>query len=112
MSYELSKLEAVAEGDQDFIVTVLQVFVVEVTEDVKKMIQCFGYKDFEALSKLAHKIKPNLMLLGMSEATDSCIKIEKNKKNPMPLEVLQSLLEHLEASVKEVVLELKLAYKL
>lgn len=30
----------------------------------------------------------------------------------MPLEVLQSLLEHLEASVKEVVLELKLAYKL
>ena len=90
----------------------MQVFVVEVTEDVKKMIQCFRYKDFVELSKLAHKIKPNLMLLGMSEATDSCIKIEKNKKNPMPLEVLQSLLEHLEASVKEVVLELKLAYKL
>ncbi len=112
MSYELSRLEAVAEGDQDFIVKVLQVFVVEVSEDVKKMIQCFGYKDFVELSKLAHKIKPNLILLGMDEATDSCLKIEKNKKAPMPLEILKSLLDHLESSVKEVVLELKLAYKL
>lgn len=112
MTYELSRLEAVAEGDQDFIIKVLRVFVVEVSEDVNKMFQSFKFNDFAELSKIAHKIKPNLILLGMESATNSCLCIEKNRLYPIPLEELWSHLEHLDTSIKEVVLELKLAYKI
>ena len=111
MTYELSRLEAVAEGDQEFIIKVLEVFVIEVTEDVSKMFQSFKYNDFATLSKIAHKIKPNLILLGMQSATDACINIEKNRLNPIPLEQLWAHLDHLDKAVKQVVLELKKNYK-
>jgi len=110
--YELSSLEAVAEGDQEFMIKVLKVFVTEVTEDLRRMRLAFGQNDLLELSKLAHKIKPNLILIRMEGASDSCLKIEKNKFDPISLELLNFHLQHLETTVKEVVLALQLAYKL
>jgi len=41
MKYDLARLEAVAEGDKDFIVKVLKVFIVEVSTDIQKMQDAF-----------------------------------------------------------------------
>lgn len=41
MMYELSRLEAIAEGDHEFMIKVLKVFVIEVTEDLIRMRVAF-----------------------------------------------------------------------
>jgi len=75
--YELSRLEAIAEGDQEFMIKVLKVFVIEVTEDLIRMRVAFQQNNLLELSKLAHKIKPSLVLIGIEGASESCL---QNKK--------------------------------
>ena len=64
------------------------------------------------ISKLAHKIKPNLILLGLDQATSLCIHIEKNRLTPMPVATLIKQLNDLQASVAEVVEVLKSDFSL
>jgi HPt (histidine-containing phosphotransfer) domain-containing protein len=112
MMYELSRLEAIAEGDQEFMIKVLKVFVIEVTEDLIRMRVAFQQNNLLELSKLAHKIKPSLVLIGIEGASESCLQIEKNKLDPIPLELLNFHLVQVETAVMEVVLALQLDYKL
>ena len=103
MKYDLARLEAVAEGDKDFIVKVLKVFIVEVSADIQKMQDAFKADEMLEISKLAHKIKPNLILLGLDHAASLCMRIEKNRLTPMPVATLIKQLNDLQASVAEVV---------
>ena len=112
MKYDLARLEAVAEGDKDFIVKVLKVFIVEVSTDIQKMQDAFKADEMLEISKLAHKIKPNLILLGLDQATSLCISIEKNRLTPMPVATLIKQLNDLQASVAEVVEVLKSDFSL
>lgn len=112
MKYNLSKLEAIAEGDQDFILKVLEVFVAEVSEDLKRMKDFLKSNEFEEISKIAHKIKPNLILLGISSAVEHCLIIEKNRLKPIALERFKYHLDSLDNIVCAVIKELRLAYKL
>jgi len=61
---------------------------------------------------LANKIKPNLILLGLDQATSPCIRIEKNRLTPMPVATLIKQLNDLQASVAEVVEVLKSDFSL
>ncbi len=45
MKYDLTRLETLAEGDKDFIVKVLKVFITEVTADIQKMQDAFESED-------------------------------------------------------------------
>jgi len=112
MKYDLARLEAVAEGDKDFIVKVLKVFIVEVSTDIQKMQDAFKADEMLKISKLAHKIKPNLILLGLDQATSLFIRIEKNRLTPMPVATLIKQLNDLQASVAEVVEVLKSDFSL
>ena len=112
MKYDLTKLEAVAEGDKDFIVKVLKVFITEVSADIQKMQDAFESEDLLDISKLAHKIKPNLILLGLDQATALSVKIEKNRLKPLPLSILKNQLDELQALVAKVVVLLKRDFSL
>ena len=112
MKYDLTRLEALAEGDKDFIEKVLKVFILEVTADIQKMQDAFKADELLETSKLAHKIKPNLILLGLDKATELCVSIEKNRLTPVPVAILTKQLNDLQASVAEVVEILKSDFSL
>ncbi len=107
MKYNLARLETLAEGDKDFIVRVLNVFITEVTADIQKMQDAFESEDILDISALAHKIKPNLILFGLDQATAISIRLEKNRFRPLSLSILKSQLDELQTSVAEVVVLLK-----
>lgn len=107
VTYNLSRLEAVAEGDTAFIHQVLTVFVTEVTSDIKKMQSALLVNDPIEVSKLAHKIKPNLILLGLENAASLCIKIEKSRFDPVSTPILQHYLNELQATIAAVIRLLK-----
>ena len=62
MIYNLDKINEMAEGDQDFINSVISVFLDEVPQDLEALETAIEKKDFPNIYQLAHKIKPNVDL--------------------------------------------------
>ena len=65
MIYNLDKINEMAEGDEDFINSVISVFLEEVPQDLELLEVALNEQNHDQVYKLAHKIKPNVDLLGM-----------------------------------------------
>lgn len=81
MIYSLDKINEMAEGDQDFITSVISVFLEEVPEDLDGLEKAIKDRDYENVYKLAHKIKPNVDILGMEQTRARALEIETLGKN-------------------------------
>ncbi|MCE2611509.1 Hpt domain-containing protein [Flavobacteriaceae bacterium D16] len=82
MIYSLDKINEMAEGDTDFIESVIAVFLDEVPQDLENLEAAIESKDYEKVYKLAHKIKPNVDLLGMENTRAVALEIETLGKTP------------------------------
>ena len=82
MIYSLDKINEMAEGDTEFIESVIAVFLDEVPQDLKNLEAAIENKDYEKVYKLAHKIKPNVDLLGMEQTRAVAYEIETLGKTP------------------------------
>ena len=82
MIYSLDKINEMAEGDTDFIESVIAVFLDEVPQDLQNLEAAIESKDYEKVYKLAHKIKPNVDLLGMEQTRAVAYEIETLGKTP------------------------------
>ncbi|MGB5204703.1 MAG: Hpt domain-containing protein, partial [Eudoraea sp.] len=82
MIYSLDKINEMAEGDEDFINSVISVFLEEVPQDMEDLEIAIDKGDYENVYKLAHKIKPNVDLLGMEQSRAIALDIETLGKNP------------------------------
>jgi HPt (histidine-containing phosphotransfer) domain-containing protein len=107
MIYSLDKLQEMAAGDEDFVHSVITVFLEEVPIDLEALEIAIREKDFENVYKLAHKIKPNVDLLGMEQTRATALEIEtlgKDSENSQEIEVKFPLLKK---DVLQVISELK-----
>ena len=107
MIYNLDKINELAEGDKDFIVSVVSVFLEEVPEDLYNLENAIAEKNYEQIYKMAHKIKPNVDLLGMQEAREVAFEIETLGKNDGSLETIQKSFPSLQNDIKQVIIELQ-----
>ena len=107
MIYNLDKINEMAEGDQDFINSVISVFLEEVPEDLKTLEQALLAKDHDQVYKLAHKIKPNVDLLGMEQTRAIALEIETLGKQEANMEEIQKRFPILKTDINQVVSELK-----
>ena len=107
MIYNLDKINEMAEGDNDFILSVVSVFLEEVPEDLNALENAIEAKDFEQIYKMAHKIKPNVDLLGMEQTRANALEIETLGKNSGDLEVIQTKFPLLKKDVEQVISELQ-----
>ncbi|MEO0528734.1 MAG: Hpt domain-containing protein, partial [Bacteroidota bacterium] len=76
MIYNLDKINEMADGDEEFIHSVISVFLEEVPQDLKELETAISKRDYENVYKLAHKIKPNVDLLGMEQTRATALEIE------------------------------------
>ncbi|MEO1485615.1 MAG: Hpt domain-containing protein [Bacteroidota bacterium] len=107
MIYSLDKINEMAEGDQDFIVSVVSVFLEEVPTDLEGLEDAIGQKDYESVYKLAHKIKPNVDLLGMEQTRATALEIETLGKNVANMNEIEQKFPLLKKDVLQVISELK-----
>jgi HPt (histidine-containing phosphotransfer) domain-containing protein len=112
MIYNLDKLNEMAEGDQDFINSVISVFLEEVPEDLETMEQALKEKDYEQVYKMAHKIKPNVDLLGMEQTRAIALEIETLGKQEANMAEIEKRFPMLRTDINQVVSELKKDYHL
>ena len=60
---DFSYLEVLAEGDDDFMVEYLETFESNYTTLTSKMLEELANKDFDALGKTAHQLKPTAKMI-------------------------------------------------
>ncbi|ETN96993.1 Hpt domain-containing protein [Zhouia amylolytica] len=112
MKYQLDKLNELAAGDQEFIETIVAAFLEEVPGDLNSLKEAIAQEDFDAIYQYAHKLKPNLDLLGMEYAKNSILTIEKEAKGDQNIELIKSLIPDAVVYVDETILELKKDFQL
>ena len=100
MIYNLDKINEMAEGDEDFIVE-------EVPEDLEGLEKAINNKDYENIYKLAHKIKPNVDILGMEQTRAKALEIETLGKTAGSMSEIEEKFPILKRDVLQVVAELK-----
>jgi HPt (histidine-containing phosphotransfer) domain-containing protein len=107
MIYNLDKINEMAEGDEDFIISVISVFLEEVPEDLEGLEKAIGARDYDNVYKLAHKIKPNVDILGMEQARANALEIETLGKSNGSMSEIEERFPVLKKDVLQVMSELK-----
>ncbi len=107
MIYDLAKINEMADGDQDFVVSVVSVFVEEVPADLNALERALSGNDFDQIYKMAHKIKPNVDLLGMEQTRSVALDIETLGKNEANIDQIAEIFPQLKRDVEQVISELR-----
>jgi HPt (histidine-containing phosphotransfer) domain-containing protein len=107
MIYSLDKINEMAEGDQDFINSVVSVFLEEVPEDLLALETALEENNYQMVYQLAHKIKPNVDLLGMEQTRAAALEIETLGKSESNMEEIKRIFPSLKNDIHQVVSELK-----
>lgn len=106
LHYNLSKVYAISDNDEDFAKQIVTLFTEEVPAEIKNIREGLEDKDHKRVYQAAHKIKPTLDLLGMELAYDDVLAIEKWTKaegrRKEIKDVVKSLRNHVENTLKEV----------
>ncbi|WP_047244745.1 Hpt domain-containing protein [Maribacter thermophilus] len=107
MIYSLDKINEMAEGDEDFILSVISVFLEEVPADLESLEEAIKEKDYERTYQLAHKIKPNVDLLGMEQTRAAALEVETLGKKSAGWDQIESTFPILKKDIHQVIGELK-----
>lgn len=112
MIYNLDKLNEMADGDEDFINSVISVFLEEVPQDLDGLEKALEQQDHQQVYQLAHKIKPNVDLLGMEQTRAVALQIETLGKNSANMSEIHEVFPLLKKDIHQVVGELKKDFNL
>ncbi len=112
MIYNLDKLNEMADGDEDFINSVISVFLEEVPQDLEGLENALEEQNHEQVYQLAHKIKPNVDLLGMEQSRATALQIETLGKNAANISEIRDVFPVLKKDIYQVVSELKKDFNL
>ena len=96
-----------ADGDEDFIHSVISVFLEEVPQDLLDLEKALAQKNYERVYQLAHKIKPNVDLLGMEQTRAVALEIETLGKSAANMADIERIFPTLKKDIHQVVGELK-----
>jgi HPt (histidine-containing phosphotransfer) domain-containing protein len=104
--YNLSKVYALSDNDQDFVNQIITLFVTEVPQDVNQIRMGIKVKDHKLAYSYAHKIKPTLDLLGMTTAYEEILQIDawtkREGKRKEIVDIFSSVDNQIEKAVKEI----------
>jgi len=112
MIYSLDKIKEMADGDEDFINSVISVFLEEVPQDLEGLENALNSSNYEQVYQLAHKIKPNVDLLGMEQTRAAALEIETLGKSEANMSEIQSIFPNLKKDIEQVVSELRKDFNL
>ena len=105
--YELSQLEAVAAGSQEFIDKMVNMFLSLSPELVQRMRNGLAAQDWEEVRSAAHKLKPSIDMMGITSLHDKIREIEGNAKTSSNLDEIPRLLDELDDTLNKVYSQLR-----
>ena len=101
----LDQVNALADGDADFVRDILQTFRDNAPEMLSELKEKQAANDLEGTAFYAHKLKSNLRLLGLADAGSVADAIEEGAKDGSNYDFaggIQSLEKELNAALKDL----------
>ena len=106
LHYNLAKVYALSDNDEDFVKQIVDLFVTEVPDDLEQIKEGIEKKDHKHAYSYAHKIKPTLDLLGLNQAFEEILQVEAwTKTEGRRREIkdtFKSIKNQVENAVKEI----------
>lgn len=91
---DLSYLRDISTGDDQMVMEMVEVFLEGYREALSEMRELNENENWEALRARAHKFKPNLAYMGISDGTEMIRELEEHaKNNNANLEIASKLTE-------------------
>jgi PAS domain S-box-containing protein len=96
VTVDLSYLQEFSGGDSSFITEMIGLFLSEASSQADLLEQIATEKDWDRLSKLAHKMKPNFQMLGMEPQRELAFNLEiMSKSDTLNMEKLKTMSKQL-----------------
>lgn len=106
---DLSYLEDIAGGSNDFIIEMIDMFLQQTPGYFNDIKQGIVDKDWKKVSDLAHKVKPTLAFMGSNSAKETMAGIEMDSRNQVNLDTIGATFDELYAFGMLLFAELKVA---
>lgn len=107
INYNLAKVYELSDNDPEFVMQIISLFVSEVPEDIQQIEQGIELKDHKLAYSYAHKIKPTLDLLGMSQAFEEILEVEAWTKREGKRKEIDATFESIKNQVEKAIKEIK-----
>jgi hypothetical protein len=107
LHYNLAKVHAISENDDDFVMDIVTLFVTEIPLDLIQVKEGIDRKDYQLAYSYAHKIKPTLDLLGMTVAFEDILCIEDWAKKEGKKGEIKETYKGVESKIEKAVKEIK-----
>lgn len=104
LKFDLSFLNKISGGDREFIVEMINTFKEQVPEFIQNSQRYLGEKNYESLSREAHKFLPGVSFLGIRELEPEVALIEEYAKKRENLDKLEPLLSSAIAKINEIII--------
>lgn len=108
--YGLDELEAIAKGNTVFISKMLQLFQTNAREGMDELKVSFEHRDFAQVKKIAHRIKPSIKMMRISEISEEISELEKEVEVQQDSPRIKFIVMHIEEVLNEVLKDLKDKY--
>ncbi len=94
-------------GDQDFMNKMIAVFIEQMPNDLKTMVEAISNNNLEMISQIAHKVKPSIDHMAIEEMHDQVRFIEKvDNSEETILVIADDFCQKVEQLIQQLKLEL------
>jgi PAS domain S-box-containing protein len=104
---DLTYLRKLANGSDEFITQMLTLFIEQTPDAVGRMEKHLQEHNWELLGKVAHKMKPSIMFVGLKELEKDVKAVEEYASGETNTDELPVMISHIKAVCNEAIVELK-----
>ena len=98
--YDLSQLEELAGGSQEFIFSMVETFLEHTPNQLEELKKAYLNGDLGSMGGVAHKIKPNIDLFGINSIAEDIRKVETMGKEANNAPELSEIINRIERDLK------------
>lgn len=110
--FDLGFLNKISGGDQVFILDMINTFKEQIPEYVEQSKEYFAQKNYDGLSRVAHKFLPGVSFLGIKYLEGDIALIEEYAKKKENLDQLDGLLSSSFLKIEEIIKSLNKEFNL
>jgi HPt (histidine-containing phosphotransfer) domain-containing protein len=103
---DLTYLLSMADGNNELMLEIIDIFVVQVEEFWIEMQDLFDKKDYDSLGKLAHKAKTSVAIMGMDTMSKKLKELELWCQEAKNTEIYQDIISNFKSECLIVIDEL------
>lgn len=105
---DLNYLKEYSDNDNEFVIEMIELFLENTPDFLKDIENALENQDFDIIAKTAHKMKPSMTFMGLTNGKELCESLEYEAKNHPFDALLKEKVQELDKLCKMSFEELKL----